>query len=236
MEAMATMNSTDTGRSVTWSGVVMSVKGTRTSPATGMTANAVMAGMATTNGASMNTSLSAAVGVKSSLNISFMPSARDCSNPNGPFMFGPWRCCMKATTRRSNQMVNRVSTSSTTRANTALIATTHQGSRRNSSLIARPPVCQWGRGGGSRGSSPLLISSRDLLVGHRYHVSHRPDRHQVTGPRGQVLRHLDAGRPAAQPHHTVDHGRVHHRRQDNGATVVGHLHLCPHPGRGRGVR
>ena len=62
MEAIATMNSTDTGRSVTWSGVVMSVNGTRTSPAIGMTANAVIAGMATTNGATMNTNLSAVSG------------------------------------------------------------------------------------------------------------------------------------------------------------------------------
>ena len=111
IEAIATMNSTDTGRSVTCNGVVMSVNGIRTSPAIGITAKAVIAGMATTNGASMKTSLSAAVGVKSSLNISFMPSARDCSRPNGPFMFGPLRCCMKATMRRSYQMVNRVSTS-----------------------------------------------------------------------------------------------------------------------------
>ena len=122
------MNSTDTGRSVTWSWVVISVNGTRTSPAIGMTANAVMAGTATTNGASMKTSLSAAVGVKSSLNISFMPSASDCSRPNGPFMFGPLRCCMNATTRRSYQMVNNVSTSSTTKANSAFSSTTHQRS------------------------------------------------------------------------------------------------------------
>ena len=40
------MNSTETGRSVTCSGVVMSVNGTRTTPAIGITANAVIAGMA----------------------------------------------------------------------------------------------------------------------------------------------------------------------------------------------
>ncbi len=97
-----------------------------------MTANAVIAGIAITNGASMKTTLSAAFGVKSSLNISFMPSARDCSRPNGPFMFGPLRCCMKATTRRSYQMVNSVITSRTTKANTALISTTHHGSATNS--------------------------------------------------------------------------------------------------------
>ena len=40
------MNSTETGRSVTCSGVVMSVNGTRTMPAIGITANAVTAGIA----------------------------------------------------------------------------------------------------------------------------------------------------------------------------------------------
>ncbi len=125
------MNSTDTGRSVTCNGVVISVNGTRTIPAIGITAKAVIAGMATTNGASMNTTLSAAVGVKSSLNISFMPSASDCSSPNGPFMLGPCRCCMKATTRRSYQIVKSVSTSSTTNANSALRSTTHHGSLKN---------------------------------------------------------------------------------------------------------
>jgi hypothetical protein len=93
-----------------------------------MTAKAVIAGMATTNGASMKMILSAAVGVKSSLNINFMPSANDCSKPKGPFMLGPMRCCMNATTRRSYQMVNSVSTRRTTNANSALSATTHQGS------------------------------------------------------------------------------------------------------------
>ena len=41
------MKRTETGRSVTCSGVVMSVNGTRTSPAIGMTAKAVTAGIAT---------------------------------------------------------------------------------------------------------------------------------------------------------------------------------------------
>jgi hypothetical protein len=131
MDATAMMNSTETGRSLTWSGVTMSVKGMRTGPAIGITAKAVMAGTATMNGASMKTTFSAAFGVKSSLNISFMPSARDCSRPNGPFMVGPLRCCIRPTTRRSNQMVNRVITSRKTRANTALSKTTHHTSPRN---------------------------------------------------------------------------------------------------------
>ena len=140
IEAMATMNSTETGRSVTCSGVVMSVNGTGTGPAMGITAKAVMAGTAITNGASMKTSLSAAFGVKSSLNMSFMPSASDCSRPNGPFMVGPLRCCMTPTTRRSYQMVNSVMISKKARAKTALIKTSHQGSLKNASNpIRRSP-------------------------------------------------------------------------------------------------
>src|SRR4029450_11839304 len=148
IEAIATIKSTDTGRSVTCNGVMISVNGTRTSPAIGMTAKAVIAGMATTNGASMNTTLSAAVGVKSSLNLSFMPSARDCSSPNGPFMLGPWRCCMKATMRRSYQIVNRVSSIKITNANSALRATTHHRSLKNTSRsigasgFIRVPPCR----------------------------------------------------------------------------------------------
>ena len=94
--------STDTGRSVTCNGVVMSVNGTRTSSAIDHCKSSDH-GMATTNGARVKTILSAAVG-EVLLNISFMPSAKDCSNPNGPFILGPLRCCMKATTRRSYQM------------------------------------------------------------------------------------------------------------------------------------
>src|SRR5215216_4200616 len=137
---MATMNNTETGRSVTWRGVVMSVNGTCTSPAMGITANAVMADIDTTAGASMNTTLSAALGVKSSLNMSCMPSASDCSSPNGPFMLGPLRCCMKATIRRSYQMVNKVSSIKITNANTALINTSHHGSAKNGdrSNVTRP--------------------------------------------------------------------------------------------------
>ena len=177
------MNSTDTGRSVTCSGVVMSVNGTRTSPAIGITANAVIAGMATTNGASMKTSLSAAVGVKSSLNISFMPSASDCSRPKGPFMFGPWRCCMNATTRRSNQMVNRVSTSSTTRANRALsshhppgVAEEELGS---SGLTRRPPPL----GSAAPGRRGRMVRTRSPAPAARCSAPRSPGPGRAARPR-----------------------------------------------------
>ena len=200
------MNSTDTGRSVTCSGVVMSVNGTRTSPAIGITANAVIAGIATTNGASMKTSLSAAVGVKSSLNISFMPSARDCSSPNGPFMFGPCRCCMKATTRRSYQMVNKVSTSSSTNANSAL--STHD---------------------------PPDVVEEDLEIERTHAVTSsasaaageidRAMRHHIPSSRGQMPRHLDAAGPARHPDHAVGHVLLDHHRQRQRPPVVRDHHM-----------
>ena len=70
-------------------------------PAIGITEIAMTAGIAETNGARVKTTRSAAFGVKSSLNISFMPSASDCSEPNGPFIVGPLRCCIRPTTLRS---------------------------------------------------------------------------------------------------------------------------------------
>ncbi len=38
------------------------------------------------------------VGIKSSLNINFAPSARGCNNPQNPTTFGPFRLCMAAIT------------------------------------------------------------------------------------------------------------------------------------------
>ncbi len=119
---------TATGMSVSWSGVVMSVNGTLTSGPKGITANARNAGTVAITGARMNTSLSAAFGTMSSFNASFTPSARLCSRPNGPLTFGPMRCCIRATTRRSNQMLNSVSSTSTTKISTALRITSQAGS------------------------------------------------------------------------------------------------------------
>ena len=59
--------------------------------------------------------LSAAFGMMSSFSASLMPSARLCSRPNGPTRLGPMRCCMRATTRRSDQMVNSVITTRKTK-------------------------------------------------------------------------------------------------------------------------
>ena len=122
------MNRTPTDRSVSCSGVSRSVNGTDTTGPSGITANATKAAVAEMTGARMKTTLSAAFGTMSSLSASLMPSASDCSRPNGPWYFGPIRCCMRATTLRSPQMVSRVISTSRTKMSTALRPMTHHGS------------------------------------------------------------------------------------------------------------
>ena len=100
-----------------------------------MTAQVTKAGTTAITGARRKTTLSAALGMMSSLSASFTPSASDCSSPKGPLRFGPTRCCMRATTRRSNQMLNSVSSTRIKKMKTALSAITHHGSWPNA---ARP--------------------------------------------------------------------------------------------------
>ena len=76
----------------------------------------------------------------SSFSASFTPSARLCSRPNGPFTLGPMRCCIRATTRRSNQMLNSVSTTRITKISTALISISHHGSWPNCSRPGAPAL------------------------------------------------------------------------------------------------
>ena len=78
-------------------------------------------------GARMKTTLSAAFGMMSSFSASFTPSARLCSRPNGPCTLGPIRCCIRATTRRSHQMLNSVSSTRITKISTALMMITQAG-------------------------------------------------------------------------------------------------------------
>ena len=99
-----------TGRSVSCS-AVRSPK-IETSGPIGITDQATKAGITESTGAMKKTALSARTGRMSSLNASFSPSASDWSRPNGPFQFGPGRCCMRPTTRRSNQIMNSVTTMS----------------------------------------------------------------------------------------------------------------------------
>ena len=79
-------------------------------------------------GAITKTTLSAAFGMMSSLNTSFTPSASDCSRPKGPLTLGPMRCCIRATTRRSNQIRNSVSSTRTTKITRVLTRTSQHGS------------------------------------------------------------------------------------------------------------
>ena len=113
IEAIASMNSTATGMSVSCSGVSLPKK---IDPGpSGMTAKVMKAGTVAMIGARRKTTLSADLGMMSSLSASFTPSASDCSRPNGPCTLGPTRCCMRATTRRSNQMLNSVSSTRITK-------------------------------------------------------------------------------------------------------------------------
>ena len=99
-----------------------------TSGPNGITENVTNAGTIAITGASRKTTLSAAFGMMSSLSASFTPSASDCSRPKGPCTLGPMRCCIRATTRRSHQMLKSVSSTRTTKISTALSRMTHQGS------------------------------------------------------------------------------------------------------------
>ncbi len=118
--------------------MTVSVNGIRTSGPNGMTANVTKAGITAMMGARKKTTLSAALGTMSSFSASLTPSASDCSRPvpvplsaaglprsarttsPKPCTLGPMRCCIRATTRRSAQMLNSVSSTSTRKISTAL--------------------------------------------------------------------------------------------------------------------
>ena len=94
----------------------------------GITEKVTKAGTVAMTGARTKTSLSAAFGTMSSFSASFTPSARLCNRPKGPCTLGPMRCCIRATTRRSHQMLNRVSSTRITKISTALMITSHHTS------------------------------------------------------------------------------------------------------------
>ena len=77
-----------------------------TSGPNGNTVSATNAGTAEITGARKNTTLSAFVGMMSSLNAIFRPSASACSQPPGPTRFGPGRCCIRPTALRSHATRN----------------------------------------------------------------------------------------------------------------------------------
>ena len=105
----------------------------------GITANAVKAQTVEMTGAKKYTTLSASFGMMSSLNASLSPSARLCSRPNGPCRLGPGRCCIRATTRRSYQIVNSVMTTRNAKIATTLMMISHHGSWPNWSRFTGYP-------------------------------------------------------------------------------------------------
>ena len=104
------------------------------SPPSGITDHTRNAGTKARNGASRYTHRSARSGMKSSLKISFMPSASVCRSPNGPALFGPTRFCMPAMILRSNQTMNIVPT----RPMTKITSDLEQDDARAASTAAPP--------------------------------------------------------------------------------------------------
>ncbi len=90
-------------------------------PPTGTIEKATNAGTTAITGAIRYTSLSAVAGSSASLKNSLMPSARDCSQPNGPARFGPQRVPSRAMALRSYMIMK--STETIKRANTAMTLT-----------------------------------------------------------------------------------------------------------------
>ncbi len=132
------------------SGVV--VPKIETSGPNGMTASARNAGTTEMIGAMKKTALSAAVGMMSSFSASLIPSMRPCSTPNGPTRLGPSRDCMRATTRRSPQMVSSTRTTTPPKMPTTLRMTSHQGS--------------WPNGGNSVEATTGAASTLVGITGH----------------------------------------------------------------------
>ena len=68
---------------------------------TGMTAQAIIASVMVSSGATMNRMRFAPVGMIVSFISIFSASAKGCIRPNGPTTFGPLRACIAAITLRS---------------------------------------------------------------------------------------------------------------------------------------
>ena len=76
----------------------------RTGGPIGITAYTNSAATTEMMGATRNTNRSARAGMKLSLKISLMPSARGCRSPSGPTRFGPTRSWNRARSRRSSSV------------------------------------------------------------------------------------------------------------------------------------
>ena len=104
----------------------------RKSPPNGIIANDKNAGTKDRNGAILKTNGSARSGTRSSLKNNLIPSARVCSNPNGPALFGPMRLPIPATTLRSNHTINMVATRPVTKTTSTLRMTMNSGAHSTS--------------------------------------------------------------------------------------------------------
>ena len=68
---------------------------------TGITAQAIIASVIVSSGATMNSRRLAPVGIMVSFISIFTASAKGCMRPKGPTTFGPLRICIAAITLRS---------------------------------------------------------------------------------------------------------------------------------------
>ena len=109
-----------------------------TSPVIGITANAIKQVVALIIGAKTKTTLSAAEGIMSSFSANLTPSANAWIKPNGPTRFGPGRCCMRPTNRRSPQTDISVSNTQITKTINAFTTINQPGSAPMSSAVVMP--------------------------------------------------------------------------------------------------
>ena len=86
----------------------------------GITAHGTTNASITRYGAILNSGASASVGMMSSLQQFFTPSASHCTKPCGPTRLGPTRDWMRAHTRRSAQLTIPANGNATPRNTTAL--------------------------------------------------------------------------------------------------------------------
>src|SRR5690625_1498984 len=208
LEVTARIYSTAAGISVSCSAVWVSVNGIVTSGPNGITAQAMNAGIDAMIGARVYTTLSADRTRMSSLKASLMPSARLCSSPNGPHTLGPMRCCIRATTRRSNQILNSVSRTKITKTKTALSRTTQPESLPKRSLIAisfnavaLDIVCAGDIANVIGG--PVLLGHIRLRRGRQNVRGLQPDDVPVIGLQQTAQR--PAGRIGGRPHDAIGH-------------------------------
>ena len=129
IEAIAITNSTATGMSVSCSGVSVSPNGICTIGPNGITAKVTNAGIADDHRREDEDHLVG--GLRDDVLLQRQLHAvgqATAAGRTGRCTLGPMRCCIRATTRRSHQMLNSVSSTRITKISTALMMTSHHGS------------------------------------------------------------------------------------------------------------